>query len=231
MRTIGLIGGMSFESTAIYYRLINERVRERLGGFHSAKLLVWSFDFAEIEQLQRPEGWAEAGRQLKNAGRRLQQAGADFILICANTMHKVAPAVVEGLPIPLIHIADALAEELLRRGSARPLLLATRFVMEEDFFKHHLASRFGIEALVPDAEDRSALHAIIFEELVRGIVRPESKARCLDMIAKARRQGCDGVILGCTELGMLLSQADMAEPVFDTAAIHVEAAVDYALED
>jgi aspartate racemase len=229
MRTIGLIGGMSCESTAIYYRLINELVRERLGGLHSASLVMWSFDFAEVERLQRPEGWEEAGRRLAEAGRRLAQAGADCLLICANTMHKVAPAVAAATRVPLIHIVDATAAELARRGSRRPLLLATRYVMEDAFFTERLTSYFGVEALVPDAEDRAALHAIIFQELVRGIVEPRSKASCLDIIAKARRRGCDGVILGCTELGMLLSQADMTEPAFDTAAIHAQAAVDFAL--
>jgi len=229
MRTIGLIGGMSWESTAIYYRLINGLVRDRLGGLHSAKLLLSSFDFAEIEALQRPEGWDEAGRRLADAGRRLQQAGADCLLICANTMHKVAPAVAEATQVPLIHIVDVTAAELGRRGSSKPLLLATRYVMEQDFYKGRLASRFGIEALVPDAEDRSALHGIIFEELVRGVVEPRSKARCLDIIAKSREQGCDGVIFGCTEICMLLTQDDFAQPAVDSALLHAEAAVDFAL--
>jgi aspartate racemase len=229
MRTIGLIGGMSCESTAIYYRLINELVREKLGGLHSASLVMWSFDFAEIERLQRPEGWEEAGRRLADAGRRLAQAGADCLLICANTMHKVAPSVADAAGVPLIHIVDATGAELGRRGSRRPLLLATRYVMEDVFFTERLASRFGVEALVPDAEDRGTLQDIIFQELVRGIVTPRSKARCLDIIAKARPLGCDGVILGCTELGMLLSQADIAEPALDTAVIHAQAAVDFAL--
>ena len=229
MRVIGLIGGMSWELTAIYYRLINSLVRDRLGGLHSAKILLSSFDFAEIEALQRPEGWAEAGRRLAEAGRRLRDAGADCLLICANTMHKVADAVAEKAELPLIHIVDATAEQLRRRGSSRPLLLATRYVMEQEFYTGRLASRFGIEALIPDADDRAALHAIIFDELVRGIVEPRSKRRLLDIIAKAAPQGCDGVIFGCTEIGMLLSQQDIALPAFDTALIHAEAAVDFAL--
>jgi aspartate racemase len=231
MRTIGLIGGMSCESTAIYYRLINELVREKLGGMHSASLVLWSFDFAEIERLQRPEGWEEAGRRLADAGRRLEGAGADCLLICANTMHKVAPAVERETGVKLIHIVDATGEELKRRGSRRPLLLATRYVMEDVFFTERLASRFGVEALVPDAEDRNALQDIIFQELVRGIVSPRSKDRCLDIIAKARQRGCDGVMLACTELGMLLSQEDMPEPALDSAVIHAQAAVDFALSD
>jgi aspartate racemase len=228
MRTIGLIGGMSWESTAIYYRLINQLVRTRLGGLHSAKLLLSSFDFAEIAALQNPEGWDEAGRRLADVGRRLEKAGADCLLICANTMHKVAPAVAAATKLPLIHIVDATATELKRRGSSRPLLLATRYVMEQEFYTERLAA-FGIDVLVPEAEDRAALHAIIFDELVRGVIEPKSKARCLDMIARSRPQGCDGVIFGCTEIGMLLSQQDMPEPAVDTALVHAEAAVDFAL--
>jgi aspartate racemase len=228
MRTIGLIGGMSWESTAIYYRLINQLVRERLGGLHSAKLLLSSFDFAEIEALQNPAGWEEAGRRLAEAGHRLEQAGADCLLICANTMHKVAPAVADATKVPMIHIVDATAAALRRRGSSRPLLLATRYVMEQEFYTGRLAKQ-GIQALVPEAEDRVVLHAIIFDELVRGVVDPKSKARCLDIIARSRPQGCDGVIFGCTEIGMLLSQDDIAEPAIDSALIHAEAAVDFAL--
>jgi aspartate racemase len=230
MRTIGLIGGMSWESTAIYYRLINESMRERLGGLHSAKLVLSSFDFAEIEALQNPEGWDEAGSLLAEAGRRLEEAGADCLLICANTMHKVAAAVADAARVPLIHIVDATAAELKRRGSSRPLLLATRYVMEQEFYRRRLA-RLGIEALVPEAGDRLVLHAIIFDELVRGVVNPQSKARYLDIIAKSQAHGCDGVIFGCTEIGMLLSQTDIAQPAFDTAKIHAEAAVDFALAE
>jgi aspartate racemase len=230
MRTIGLIGGMSWESTAIYYRLINQLVRERLGGLHSAKLLLSSFDFAEIEALQNPEGWDEAGSRLAEAGRRLEQAGADCLLICANTMHKVASAVTAATTVPLIHIVDATAAELERRGSMKPLLLATRYVMEQEFYTGRLA-KLGTQALVPEAEDRAALHAIIFDELVRGVVDPKSKARCLDIIARSRLQGCDGVIFGCTEIGMLMSQDDIAEPAIDSTLIHAEAAVDFALAE
>ncbi|MBV9221927.1 MAG: aspartate/glutamate racemase family protein [Methylobacteriaceae bacterium] len=229
MHTIGLIGGMSWESTAIYYRLINELVRDRLGGVHSAKVLLDSVDFAEIEVLQRTDRWEEAGGRLAEAARRIEAAGADCILICANTMHKVAPAVTAAVRVPLIHIVDATAAQLRSRGSSRPLLLATRYIMEQDFYTGRLSRTFGIEAHVPGAEDRAILHAIIFNELVRGIVRAESKARCLDMIARGRQAGCDGVIFGCTEIGMLLSQDDLTEPAFDTAAIHAAAAVDFAL--
>ena len=229
MRTIGLIGGMSWESTAIYYRMINELVRDRLGGVHSARILLASVDFADIEVLQRTDRWEEAGGCLAEAGRRLETGGADCILICANTMHKVVPAVAAAIRIPLIHIVDATAAQLRARGSSRPLLLATRYVMEQDFYKARLTQEFGIEASVPGAEDRAILHAIIFEELIRGVVRPESKARCLEMIARGRESGCDGVIFGCTEIGMLLSQDDFSEPAFDTAAIHAAAAVEFAL--
>jgi aspartate racemase len=229
LRTIGLLGGMSWESTAIYYRLLNEGVRARLGGLHSAKILLASFDFAEIEALQRPDRWSEAGDRLAAAARGLERAGADCVLICANTMHKVAPAVEAAIGIPLIHIVDATGARLAAAGARRPLLLATRYVMEQDFYKDRLARNSRIEALVPEAEDRNALHAIIFDELVRGIVRPESKTRCLDIVARGEAQGCDGVIFGCTEIGMILSQDDLQRPAFDSAVIHAEAAIDFAL--
>jgi aspartate racemase len=229
MRAIGLLGGMSWESTAIYYRLLNERVRERLGGLHSARIIMESVDFAEIEALQRAARWDDAGARLAAAARRLEAAGAECLLICANTMHKVAPAVGEAIGVPLIHIVDATAAALRAHGSRRPLLLATRYVMEQDFYKGRLATRFGIEPIVPEEADRAAVHAVIFDELCRGIVRPDSKARYLAIAARAQGEGADGIIFGCTEIGMLLSQADFAVPVFDSAAVHADAAVDFAL--
>ena len=229
MKTIGLIGGMSAESTAIYYRLINEDVRARLGGHHSAELILWSVDFAEIEEMQRASAWDKAGAKLADAARRLEAAGAQAILICANTMHKVADTVAAAVRVPLLHIADATAEAIKRTSSKRPLLLATRYTMEQDFYKGHLARRHGIEALVPDDAGRTVVHDIIFQELVHGIVKPASKQRYLEVIDAARRKGADGVIFGCTEIGLLLSQKDIAEPCFDTAVLHAKAAVDFAL--
>ncbi len=229
MRTIGLLGGMSAESTAIYYRLLNDDVRARLGGLHSAKLILWSVDFAEIELLQKTDRWEEAGARLAEAARRLEAAGAECMLIGANTMHKVAPAVAAAIRVPLIHIVDATGAALAEKGVKHPLLLATRYVMEQDFYRSRLAANFGVEALVPGEAERLRLHSIIFEELCRGIVRPESKERLIDMIARARARGGDGVIFGCTEIGMILSQEDIAEPVFDSTALHAAAAVDFAL--
>lgn len=229
MKTIGLIGGMSVESTAIYYRLINEDVRARLGGHHSAKLFLWSVDFAEIEAMQRAAAWDEAGRALAAAARKLEAAGAEAILIAANTMHKVADAVSAAVSVPLLHIADATAAAIKRTPCKRPLLLATRYTMEQDFYRGRLKARYGIDAMIPDDEDRTAVHDIIFGELVKGVVTAAAKQRYLDVIATARRAGADGVIFGCTEIGMLLAPADVAAPVFDTAVLHAKAAVEFAL--
>jgi aspartate racemase len=229
MKTIGLIGGMSVESTAIYYRLINEDVRKRLGGHHSAKLILWSVDFAEIEAMQRAGAWDKAGGELADAARKLEAAGADAIVITANTMHIVADAVADAVNVPLLHIADAIAVAIKSTRCKRPLLLATRYTMEREFYKGRLKARHGIDAIVPNDVGRTAVHDIIFDELVRGIVTQESRRRYLDVIDVARRDGADGVIFGCTEIGMLLSQDDIVEPVFDTAVLHAKAAVDFAL--
>lgn len=229
MRTIGLIGGMSVESTAIYYRLINENVRARLGGHHSAKLILWSVDFAEIEAMQRAAAWDKAGAELAAAARKLEAAGAEAILISANTMHKVADAVAAAVRVPLLHIADATAEAIKRANCRRPLLLATRYTMEQDFWKGRLRERHGIDVAVPDDAGRTAVHDVIFDELVHGVVTSASKQRVLAVVDAARREGIDGVIFGCTEIGMLLSPADLTEPVFATAVLHAKAAVDFAL--
>ncbi len=229
MKTIGLIGGMSAESTAIYYRLINEDVRARLGGHHSAELILWSVDFAEIEAMQRASAWDKAGAKLADCARRLEGAGAQAILVTANTMHKVAAAVAAAVRVPLLHIADATADAIKHANCTRPLLLATRYTMEQDFYKGYLADRHGIEAIVPDAQGRTTIHDVIYNELVHGIVKPESKRRYLGVMEQGRRQGADSVIFGCTEIGMILSPEDFAEPCFDTAVLHAKAAVDFAL--
>ncbi len=229
MKTLGLIGGMSWESTAVYYRNLNELARDRLSGLSSAQLLLWSFDFAPIARLQAEGNWPELTRLMVDAARRLEKAGADAIVICANTMHKMAPEVEEAVKLPLIHIADATAKAIKSAGCNRPLLLATRFVMEQDFYKARLKERHGIEAAIPGESGREALHRIIFEELCRGIISSESKAEFLRIVQKARdAEGTDGVILGCTEFGLLASQDDFDIPVFDTALLHAEAAVDFA---
>jgi aspartate racemase len=231
MRTIGLLGGMSCESTAIYYRLINEGVRRRLGGLHSAKILLHSFDFAEIQALQNPTGWAQAGDMLAKAGQGLEGAGADCLLICANLMHRVEPRVAAAITVPLLHIGDVTGVALKRQNAARPLLLATRPVMEEHFYKARLEERFGVEVVVPESGDRAAVHAIVFEELVRGILSAPAREKCLSIIARAQAAGADSVIFGCTEIGLLFAQGDLSVPIFDTAVLHAQAAVDFALAD
>jgi aspartate racemase len=229
MRTLGLLGGMSWESTAIYYRHLNELARERLGGLHSAKLLLWSFDFAEIAALQRAGDWDGATVLMIDAASQLENAGADGLLVCSNTMHRMAEKVEAAVSIPLIHIADATAAAVKRTHCRRPALLATRFTMEQDFYKERLRKRHGIEPLVPGQTDREIVHRIIYEELCRGEVRPESKRTYLDLIARLRNSGADGVILGCTEITMLIGQDDLDVPVFDTTRIHAESAIEFAL--
>ena len=226
MKTLGLLGGMSAESTTLYYQELNRLVRERLGGMHSAQLIVWSIDFAPMADLQAAGDWDAAGRQLAQAAARLQAAGADAILICANTMHLVASQIQAAITVPVIHIADATATAVKARGCSRPLLLATRFTMEKPFYRDRLEEQ-GIEAAIPDQADRDRLHAIIYEELVRGVITPASKAEVLAMIAKAR--DCDSVIFGCTEIGLLLAPEDLDRPVVDTALVHAQAGVDFAL--
>lgn len=228
MRTVGLIGGMSAESTTVYYQTINRLVRERLGGLHSAELILRSVDFAPIAELQAADDWDATGAILAEAARGLEGAGAQAILICANTMHLNYDQVAAAVTAPVIHIADASAAALKAAGVRRPLLLATRFTMEKAFYRDRLATH-GIEATIPDQADRDRLHAIIFEELVVGDLRPSSKVETLAMYAKARAAGCDGVIFGCTEIGLLVRPEDFDTPAVDTAVAHCEAAVGFAL--
>lgn len=229
MRTLGLLGGMSWESTALYYRWINEAVKARRGGLHSAPLILWSFDFAPIAERQAAGQWEALGRELGEAGRRLAQAGADALLICTNTMHRLHADIEAAAGVPALHIADATATALSRAGCRRPALLGTRFTMEGDFFRGRLADRHGIEALVPDEQGRATVHDVIYGELCRGIVRGESKAAYLEVIRRLRDTGADSVILGCTEVTMLVGQPDIELPVFDTTAIHAEAGVAFML--
>jgi aspartate racemase len=228
MKTLGLIGGMSAESTLVYYRELNRLVRERLGGLHSAKLVLWSVDFAPVAELQAKDDWDETGRILAAAARRLEGAGAEAVLICANTMHINAPQVRAAVGVPLIHIADATATALQARGVARPLLLATRYTMEKAFYRDRMAE-LGLPCAIPDEADRDRLQAIIFDELCQGVVSEASKVAVLAMIDKGRAAGCDGVIFGCTEIGLLLDPAELDLPAVDTAIVHCEAAVDFAL--
>jgi aspartate racemase len=229
MKTLGLIGGMSWESTAIYYRLLNEGARDRLGGLHSAQLLLWSFDFAEIETLQADGDWDGATARMVDAAKRLAAGGAAALLICTNTMHRMADQVQAAVDVPLLHIADATAEAIKAGTARRPALLATRYTMEQEFYKGRLRDRHGIDALVPDEAGRERVHRIIYDELCRGIIRPESKAVYLAEIDRLRAAGADSVIFGCTEVGMLIAQADLDLPVFDTTVIHAERALDFAL--
>lgn len=229
MRTLGLLGGMSWESTALYYRHLNELARDRLGGLHSAKLLLWSFDFADIAARQHAGDWAGAAQLLVDAARRLEQGGAAAIVLCTNTMHKLADDVQTAVSIPLLHIADATAVAVRAAGCRRPALLATGFTMEQDFYIGRLRDRHGLEAMVPDAAGRALVHRVIYDELCLGVVRSDSKAAYLQEIARLRRAGADSVILGCTEVTMLIGQDDLDVPVFDSTRLHAEAAMAFAL--
>jgi len=230
MKTLGLLGGMSWESTAIYYRLLNEIVRERLGGLHSAKLLLWSFDFAQIAERQHAGDWEGASALLVEAARGLEAAGAQGLVICTNTMHKLAGEVQAAVSIPLIHIADATARAVVEAGVRRPALLATRFTMEQDFYKGRLADKYGLQPVVPDQAGRDMVHKVIYDELCQGIVKDNSKAAYIAEVGRMRRdEKVDGVIMGCTEITMLIGQGDFEIPVFDTTRIHAEAAIDFAL--
>jgi len=224
-----MIGGMSWQSTIEYYRLVNESIQEKLGGLHSAKCVLYSVNFAEIEELQRHGEWNKAAEALVGAAQGLEKAGADFVLICTNTMHKLADAVQSRIGIPLLHIADATAEAVRRAGMRRVGLLGTRFTMEEEFYRGRLANRFGLEVMVPDAEDRQTVHRIIYEELCAGTVRPESRALVSGIMNRLETLGAEGVILGCTELGLLVDAGDSPLPLFDTTRLHACAAVDWAL--
>lgn len=228
-RTIGLLGGMSWESTATYYRLINEGIRDALGGLHSAEIILWSVDFAPLEQLQHTDDWDGIARALIHAARRLEQAGAEGLLICTNTMHKVAPQIEAALAIPLIHIADATGEVLVRRGIRRAGLLGTRFTMEQAFYRERLTSRFGVEVLTPPVADREIVHRVIYEELCHGKVLPESRRDYQRIIDALGQAGAEAVVLGCTEISMLLKPEDTTVPLLDTTAVHAEKAVRFAL--
>ncbi len=225
-----MIGGLSWESTQIYYQILNTKVKETLGGFHSAKCIVESVDFAEIEKLQRADDWVALDNYMVEAAQNLQNAKADLIIICANTMHLCSDAIVENVDIPLLHIARETGKAIKASGLEKVLLLGTKFTMEKDFYKAMLADEFGIEVLVPNEQDINSVHNVIYKELVHGRVLPESKAIYLDIIAKAAAQGAQGVILGCTEIPMLIKAQDVVIPVFDTTKIHSEAAVDFALK-
>jgi len=228
LKTLGLIGGMSWESTQTYYRLINQKVRDELGGLHSAKIVLYSVDFAEIEALQHKGDWQATAEILGSVGRSVESAGADVLVLCTNTMHKVASEIEQAVSIPLLHIADATANVLEQDGITCVGLLGTRFTMEQTFYIGRLEQR-GIQVVVPDESQRERIHSVIYDELCRGVVNPDSKTDYLDVIASLTERGAQGVILGCTEIGLLVQVADTEVRLYDTTEIHAEQAVQLAL--
>jgi len=230
VKTIGLLGGMSWESTVSYYRAINEGVKNALGGLHSASIALYSVDFDPIEKLQHRGDWEETAIILTEAALNIQSAGADFLVICTNTMHKVASEIENSIDIPLLHIADATADVLLRNGIKKAGLLGTAFTMEQDFYKGRLINKYGLSVLVPEKKDRDAVHRIIYQELCLGRIQHDSKTEYLRIIDSLAEQGAEAVILGCTEIGMLVTQADTRVKLFDTTVIHAEKAVEYAVQ-
>ena len=229
MKVIGLIGGMSWESTALYYGQINEAIKERLGGLHSAKIILYSVDFHEVERLQHSGDWLAAGLLLADAARALEGAGADFLVLCTNTMHKVAPAIEAAVRIPLFHIADPTAGEIKKGGFSTVGLLGTRFTMEEEFYRDRLCERHGLQVLVPKHRDREIIHRVIYEELCLGKIVDESRSEYRRIIADLVGQGVQAIILGCTEISLLVGQQDSAVPLFDTTSIHARKAAERAL--
>ena len=230
MKTIGLIGGMSWESSIEYYRIINETTKAKLGGLHSAKSVMCSVDFAEIEVLQHQDQWTEAAKMLIDAAKKLETCGADFIVLCTNTMHKVADDIQANINIPFLHIADATAQLVKNSGIQKIGLLGTRFTMEEEFYKGRLSQEYGLSVNIPNAQEREIVHRVIYEELVVGKILQNSKEQYIDIIQQMVKQGTEGIILGCTEIGLLIHQEDSQVPLFDTTRIHAEAAVEYALK-
>lgn len=230
MKTIGLIGGMSWESSIEYYRIINEAARARLGGLHSAKSLMVTVDFAEIEKLQHEDRWDEAAQILIRCAHDLEKGGADFIVLCTNTMHKLADQLTANVKIPFLHIADATAEKVRAAGIQHIGLLGTRFTMEHDFYKGRLIHNYGLDVLVPNQEDRDVIHRVIYDELVQGRTLDSSRSEYRRILENLAEQGAQGIILGCTEIELLVSQADSPLPLFPTTTIHALAAVEYALQ-
>lgn len=230
MKTIGLLGGMSWESTTHYYRLINQAINQQLGGLHSAKIIMLSVDFHPLEIFMQHGAWTECGSCLADEARKIEAAGADFLVICTNTMHKVAGVIAEAINIPLLHIADATAERIKSKNIQTIGLLGTRFTMEEEFYYGRLSEKHGLKVVIPNKDDREIVHTVIFDELCRGTISDDSRKTFLRIIKAMRDQGAEAVIEGCTEIGMLVNQSHTTVPLFDTTAIHVEQAVDLALK-
>ena len=230
MKTIGLIGGMSWESSAEYYRIVNETAKEKLGGLHSAKTVMYSVDFAEVEALQHEGRWDEAAQLMASAAQSLERAGADFVILCTNTMHKLADEIQAAIQIPFLHIADATAQKIKDAGIKRIGLLGTRYTMEHDFYKGRLIENYGLDVIIPDETDRETVHRVIYDELCLGIIKPESREHYKEIMAKLIQSGAEGIILGCTEIELLVHDEDSSVPLFPTTKIHAVAAVEYALE-
>ena len=229
LKTIGLIGGMSWESTVTYYKIINETVKEKLGGLHSAKCILYSVDFQEIEECQANGNWEKSGEILGEAANNLEKAGADFIVICTNTMHKVVDQIKEKISIPILHIAEMTAEKILEKGLKNIALLGTKYTMEQDFYKSKLIEK-GINVIIPDKNDIEIINKIIYDELCLGIINSNSKKKFLEIVDKLRNKGAEGIILGCTEIGLLIKNEDTDVPLFDTAIIHAEQAAIYSIK-
>lgn len=229
MKTIGLIGGMSWESTTSYYQMLNQGIKQKLGGLHSAKICLYSVNFDEIEKLQHQGKWHETAEILASAAKSVEAGGADFILICTNTMHKVAPQIEKAISKPLLHIADTTAKQLLKDGIKKVGLLGTCFTMEQDFYKGRLTDQFSIETLVPDQQDRQMVHDVIYQQLCRGEILDQSRAQYLKVIEKLQQQGAQAIILGCTEIALLVQQQHTSVKLYDTTEIHAQAAVEMAL--
>jgi aspartate racemase len=229
MKMIGMIGGMSWESSIEYYRIVNQTVREKLGGLHSAKSIMYSVEFAEIEALQHQNRWDELASILIQAARSLERGGADFVIICTNTMHKLYDLVQKNIQIPVLNIADATAEKIKTEGIHKIALLGTRFTMEEDFYKGRLIEKYGLDVIIPSSQQMETVHRVIYDELCAGKIRPDSKQKYAEIIGQLVAQGAGGIILGCTEIGLLVKPEDSSVPLFDTTEIHAKAAVQYAL--
>ncbi|WP_287245948.1 aspartate/glutamate racemase family protein [Pseudoalteromonas sp.] len=229
MKTIGLIGGMSWESTQSYYQLLNQGVKNKLGGLHSAKIVLVSLDFAEIAVLQQQQDWPQMAEILIKAAKQVEAAGADYLLICTNTMHKLAEQVQAAVAIPLLHIADAVGENLIQHNFKKVALLGTQFTMEQDFYKQRLADKFAIEVLIPDTQGRETVHRVIYDELCKGIISPESKTEYLTIIDDLTQQGAEAIILGCTEIALLVQQSDTSIPLLDSTALHCAMALENSL--
>jgi len=230
LKTIGLIGGMSWESTVTYYKIINEVIKEKLGGLHSAKCVLYSLDFQEIEECQANGNWQKSGEILGEAANNLEKAGADFIVICTNTMHKVVNQIKEKISIPILHIAEMTAEKILEKGLKNIALLGTKYTMEQDFYKSKLIEK-GINVIIPDKNDIEIINEVIYDELCLGTINSDSKKKFLEIVDKLRSKGAEGIILGCTEIGLLIKNEDTDVPLFDTAIIHAEQAAIYSIKD